>query len=81
MICRPNLKRPLALTIGVGHLRCTIKYISPMLSIWRKAGREKEARQMMSAWLSHNFNSFRQETLERVSQLFDEAIESTVTLQ
>ena len=36
---------------------------------------------MMSAWLSHNFNSFRQETLERVSQLFDEAIESPFTLQ
>jgi hypothetical protein len=46
-----------------------------------KAGREKEGRQMMSAWLSHNFNSFRQETLERVSQLFDEAIESPFTLQ
>lgn len=46
-----------------------------------KAGREKEARQMMSAWLSHNFNAFRQETLERASQLFDEAIESPFTLQ
>lgn len=46
-----------------------------------KAGREKEAREMMSAWLSRNSNGFRQETLERVSRLFEDAIESPSTLR
>ena len=46
-----------------------------------KSGRESEARQMMSAWLSRNFNVYRPETLERISQLFEEATESPFTLQ
>lgn len=46
-----------------------------------KAGREKEAREMMSSWLAHNLKGFRQETLERVSQLFEQAIESPFTLR
>jgi hypothetical protein len=46
-----------------------------------KCGQEKEARQMMSAWLSHNFNIFRTETRERISQLFEAAVESPYVLQ
>jgi len=46
-----------------------------------KAGCEIEARQMMSAWLSHNFNGYRPETLESVSRLFEQATNSPFTLQ
>lgn len=45
-----------------------------------KSGRESEARQMMSAWLSRNSNSFRPETLERISELFEKAANSPFTL-
>ena len=46
-----------------------------------KSGRESEARQMMSGWLSRNFSAYRPETLERISQLFEEATKSPFTLQ
>lgn len=46
-----------------------------------KSGHEKEARQMMSEWLSRNFNVYRHETLERVSELFEQAAKSPFTLQ
>ena len=46
-----------------------------------KSGRENEAKQMMSAWLSRNFNVFRSETLEKISQLFEQAGKSPITFQ
>ncbi len=46
-----------------------------------KSGHENEARKMMSAWLSGNFNSFRPETLEKLSQLIELALKSPITLQ
>lgn len=46
-----------------------------------KIGHESEARQMMSGWLKRNFNVFRPETLERISELFKEAVESPYVLQ
>lgn len=41
-----------------------------------KSGRENEAKQMMSKWLERNFNSFRPETLERISEIFKKAVDS-----
>jgi hypothetical protein len=46
-----------------------------------KSGHENEARKMMSAWLSRHFNSFRPETLEKLTQLFELALKSPKTLQ
>jgi hypothetical protein len=46
-----------------------------------KAGREKEARQMMSNWLSRHFESYRPETLERISELFEQGAKSPFILQ
>jgi hypothetical protein len=46
-----------------------------------KSGQEIEARKMMSAWLSRGFNSFRPETLEKLSQHFEEATKTPITLQ
>jgi hypothetical protein len=46
-----------------------------------KSGQEIDARKMMSAWLSHGFNSFRPETLEKLSQHFEEATKTPFTLQ
>lgn len=46
-----------------------------------KSGHESEAKSMMSRWLERNFNSFRPETLERISELFTEAVNSPYVLQ
>jgi hypothetical protein len=46
-----------------------------------RCGQENDARKMMSAWLSHHSNTFRTETLEKVSQLFELAAKSPLTLQ
>jgi hypothetical protein len=46
-----------------------------------KAGREGDARQMLSAWLSRHFKSYRPETLEEVSQKFQKTLESPYILQ
>jgi hypothetical protein len=46
-----------------------------------KSGRESEARQMMSAWLSRNFNGFRPEIFQRISQLFEQATKLPFTVQ
>jgi hypothetical protein len=46
-----------------------------------KSGQENEARKMMSAWLSRSFNSFRPETLEELSQLFEQATKSPAKFQ
>jgi hypothetical protein len=46
-----------------------------------KSGQEIEARKMMSAWLSRGFKSFRPETLEKLSQHFEEATKTPVTVQ
>jgi len=41
-----------------------------------KCGQEQEAGQLMSEWLTRNFSVFRSETLERISKLFKEAVDS-----
>jgi hypothetical protein len=46
-----------------------------------KSGREKEARRLMSGWLSRHFNVYRPETLERISELFEQAVDSPYMLQ
>jgi hypothetical protein len=46
-----------------------------------KSGQEIEARKMMSAWLSRGFNSFRPETLKKLSQQFEEATKTPFTVQ
>lgn len=46
-----------------------------------KNGQESEAKGMMSRWLDRNFNSFRPETIEKVSALFQKAVESPYVLQ
>jgi hypothetical protein len=45
------------------------------------SGREREARHMMSAWLTHNINAYRPETLESVSRIFEQATKSPFILQ
>jgi hypothetical protein len=46
-----------------------------------KSGQELKARQNMSRWLARNSEAFRQETMTRLSRLFEEVILSPSVLQ
>ena len=46
-----------------------------------KAGQEQKARQNMSKWLARNSNGYREETMARVSDLFEEATKSPFVVQ
>jgi len=45
-----------------------------------KSGQQQKARQYMSRWLARHSNSYREETLARVSELFEEAARSPSVL-
>jgi hypothetical protein len=46
-----------------------------------RSGQEQKARQYMSKWLAHNSNAYREETIARVSELFEEAARSPILYQ
>jgi len=46
-----------------------------------KSGQEQKARQYMSKWLARNSNAYREETMARVSDLFEEATKSPFVVQ
>lgn len=46
-----------------------------------KSGQEQKARQHMSAWLVRNNNAYREETVARISELFEAAARTPLVLQ
>jgi hypothetical protein len=60
----------------------TLNQVSLAYSFYlAKSGQEQKARQYMSKWLAHHSNAHREETILRISELFEEAARAPFVLQ
>jgi len=55
-------------------------YVHPSAFYLAKSGQEQKARQCMSDWMLRNSTAYREETIGRVSELFEEAASSPYLL-